>query len=636
MKGVTYRSIAIGLLLIPANVLWVVLAEFGWYSGFPTCLSLFFNAVFCVFPLVVANLALQRVRPRWALLPQEILVVYTMVCIASGLAGHDTLQLLIPTITHLDRYGAPDGLYADILPLVPSWLVVRDPVALQGAYAGQETIYNWANLGPWIRPLSWWGAFVIALCAVMGGLNLVLRKQWVEHEKLAYPILQIPMVLTTQPKALLTSRLFWAGFGIAAAIDIFNGLSFFYPLVPSVPIASIMNLRWFFTERPWSDIGDIIVSFYPFAIGMFFFMPLDLAFSCWFFFLLFKAERVLASHFGMQMGQGFPFIDEQMAGGFYAIAILALWMSRRQILQMVRTLLGRSTGAETAWERQEARLAPLLIVGGGAFLLFFSCRAGMSLAMAALFFALFFLISIAIVRMRVELGPPVHDLHSMGPNIQLVNLFGMTQMRDRNPANLVMFGMYNFFNRVYRGHPMPHGMEAYRIAHVLKMDNRRYTLAMAAAILAGTLFSFWALLWMFYKYGGAAEMVSGDWFGWEIWRRVDSWFTAPQPHRASPTVAIVAGLLFSLGLAALRLHLAWLPLHPVAFALSGTWSMDRLWACVFTAWALKTLILRYGGAKAYKPAVPFFMGLILGDFLVGAFWNLYGIVMEVVTYRFWF
>jgi len=34
--------------------------------------------------------------------------------------------------------------------------------------------------------------------------------------------------------------------------------------------------------------------------------------------------------------------------------------------------------------------------------------------------------------------------------------------------------------------------------------------------------------------------------------------------------------------------------------------------------------------------VPFFIGLILGDFIVGALWNLYGIVMEVQVYRFWF
>ena len=74
----------------------------------------------------------------------------------------------------------------------------------------------------------------------------------------------------------------------------------------------------------------------------------------------------------------------------------------------------------------------------------------------------------------------------------------------------------------------------------------------------------------------------------------------------------------------------------MGFALAGTWSMDRLWVCVLIGWSLKVAVLRYGGVKAYRPAIPFFIGLILGDFIVGALWNLYGIIMEVKVYRFWF
>ena len=634
--GVTFRSIILGLLLIPVNCLWVVLAELGWYSGFPTCLSLFFNALFCVFFLVLANLALERVRPAWALKGSEILVVYTMICIASGLAGHDSLQLMIPTVTHLHRYSAMHGLYEEIMPHVPSWLALDDPVALQGAYMGQESMYAWANLGPWLVPLAWWSGLVIALCAVMWGINLVFRKQWVEHEKLAYPIIQVPLMLATEPHALFRSRLFWLGFGIAGAIDVVNGLNVLFPLMPKVPVVNIMNLREFFPERPWSDMGDMIVDFYPFAIGMFFFIPLDLAFSCWFFFLFFKVERVLASHFGLQVIPGFPYVNEQMAGGFYAIAFLALWMSRRHILRMFKILLGRYPGDESPWDRQEARIAAALIAFGGAFLVYFGVHAGMTPWIVIVFFALFFLISIAITRMRVELGPVVHDLHSAGPNIQIVNALGMTAMRKNNPADLVMFGMLNFFNRVYRGHPMPHGMEAFRIAYLLKMDYLRYLLAMLIAVVAGTFAAFWALLWMFYHYGGAANMVAGDGFGWEIWTRVNGWFTAPQPHHLYSTFAIGIGTLFCIALAAVRLNLSWFPLHPVGFALAGTWSMDRLWLCVFIAWLAKALLLRYGGVKTYKPAVPFFIGLILGDFILGAAWNLYGILMEVQVYRFWY
>ena len=37
--GVTLRSIVIGLILIPLNCFWVVIAEIMWYSGEPTTIS---------------------------------------------------------------------------------------------------------------------------------------------------------------------------------------------------------------------------------------------------------------------------------------------------------------------------------------------------------------------------------------------------------------------------------------------------------------------------------------------------------------------------------------------------------------------------------------------------------------------
>ena len=43
-----------------------------------------------------------------------------------------------------------------VFELVPSWLVVSDPHALESAYVGQESMYDPRNLVPWLGPLSWW------------------------------------------------------------------------------------------------------------------------------------------------------------------------------------------------------------------------------------------------------------------------------------------------------------------------------------------------------------------------------------------------------------------------------------------------------------------------------------------------
>jgi hypothetical protein len=53
------------------------------------------------------------------------------------------------------------------------------------------------------------------------------------------------------------------------------------------------------------------------------------------------------------------------------------------------------------------------------------------------------------------------------------------------------------------------------------------------------------------------------------------------------------------------------------------------------AWILKTLILRYGGRGGFQRSLPFFIGLMIGQFVVGSLWNIYGILREVPTYQFW-
>jgi len=620
--------------------MWLAGCEIMWYSGQPTTLSLFYNVVFIIFWIVVGNLLLKRFKPAWALAPGEILVIYTMLSIASALAGHDLIEILIPTLAHVYRYNPIEHRYDEILQYLPDYLLVKDETALQSLYIGQESIYDPRNFEPWLKPLAWWFLFIMALCAVMWGLNLVFRKQWTENEKLSYPIIQVPVLLASETKSLLTNRLFWLAFGIAGFIDLVNGLHVLFPLLPEIPIVQILNAQTLFTERPWIDMGPAWVSFYPFAIGLCFFMPLDLAFSSWFFFFFWKFQRVLASHIGIHGMPGFPYVEEQTAGGYYAIALLALWISRNHLKRFFKIFIGKERGNVTGWERQEVYIAVGLITLGFGFLLWFCYRVQMWMPASFVFLILYFMLAVSITRMRAELGPPSHDLHNIGPNLQLVKFFGAPELghpQTGHPGTLVMFGLFNFFNRAYRGHPMPHGMEGFRIAERLKLSNARYFIAMWLAIVVGIVCAFWAMLWVLNKYGAAAQVIGpGEIFGREPWEtKIHIWFTNPEKHLYQPTYAILIGLVFSLGLAALRMSFSWWPFHPVGFAVSGSWSMEQLWLCVFSAWLIKLLLLKYGGAKAYRPAVPFFVGLILGDFIVGSFWNLYGIVMETKVYHFW-
>ena len=113
--AVTWRSILIGLLLIPPNVFWVIEVECIWHSGHPTTISLFWNVVLNLFGLILINLLLKKVTPRAALTQAEMITIYAMLSIASGLAGHDTLALTIPAIPHAFWFATPENDWAALL-----------------------------------------------------------------------------------------------------------------------------------------------------------------------------------------------------------------------------------------------------------------------------------------------------------------------------------------------------------------------------------------------------------------------------------------------------------------------------------------------------------------------------------------
>ena len=85
----------------------------------------------------------------------------------------------------------------------------------------------------------------------------------------------------------------------------------------------------------------------------------------------------------------------------------------------------------------------------------------------------------------------------------------------------------------------------------------------------------------------------------------------------------------------MRLRFLWWPLHPAAFAITTTWGMHLVWSCLFISGLAKLIILRYGGLKTHTTVIPFFLGLIIGEFVVGGFWTIISVISGMETYRFW-
>ncbi|MGC8861839.1 MAG: DUF6785 family protein, partial [Armatimonadota bacterium] len=285
MRGVSTRAVLLGLLIIPLNNYWVFYSEIVLLSGHPSTTSLFFNSVFVLLLLSAANALLKKWVPGRAFSQGELLTVYVMVNIATALGSHDMIQVLVPEMAYPNFYATPENQWARLfLGYLPSWLTVSDPTALNGFFKGNSSLYEPAVIRAWLVPVLMWSGFIVTLLFVMLCLSTILRKQWMEHEKLSYPLVQLPLEVSGERVPLFRSRLFYLGVGIAVAIDLVQGLHTFIPSIPLLPLKTI-DLATSMTTRPWSAVLWMPARLYPFGVGLAFLLPLDLSFSAWFFFL---------------------------------------------------------------------------------------------------------------------------------------------------------------------------------------------------------------------------------------------------------------------------------------------------------------------------------------------------------------
>ena len=625
-SSVGWRSIAIGLVLIPLNCYWITYIELVQYSAQPTIVSLIFTVVFNVLVLIGFNQILKRFLPRFALSQGELLVIYVMLSVASATAGHSMMEILVSTLGHAFWFATPENDWKDLFwRYIPSWLAVSDKGVLSGYYEGDSTLHTKQHLLGWLTPVINWSAFLFTMLFVMVCITVIVRKPWTEDEKLAYPIIQLPARMTSD--GFFTNRLMWIAFGLVAALDIVNGLHHVFPAIPSVYEKAY---RFRFTEKPFSAMGWLRLGIYPFVLGIGFLIPLDLLFSAWFFFWVWKGQQVIGSVMGLE-GTGYPYINYQGFGAYMGIFLIALWRSRGYLQNLLRTKVHPTS---TRDEPMSPWTVVFALIAGIAFLVFFCLRAGMSLWAVLVFFGLYFAFSTAVSRMRAELGSPMHDLHYTGPERVMVAALGT---RKLGPNNLSMFSFFWFFTRTFDSHPMPHQLEGFKLASTSGIRSRFMLFAILLALFVGILSQFWALISIPYRLGALHEMSRVPIvYGSEPWRQLQNWLAHPLPPDYWALGFTSIGLLFALFLMLMRMKFFWFPFHPAAYAtVCGSWAVNYIWFSLGIVWVLKLLLLKYGGRNAHRKAMPFFLGLILGQFTVGSLWTILGMVFNIPTYGIW-
>jgi hypothetical protein len=608
------RALVAILLLVPSLILLMVWGN--WLVGGNGPMdSLNAPAVALLFLLTALNLILKRRKPAWAFSAGELIVVYVVVAAAAGITGNvwSWGGNLAPNLAYPIWQAGPANRWAEIMwPNLPVGLTPVDRDALQGFFLGSTSPYQRDILLTWAVPALWWTGWVTATLWVTLCFSVIIRRRWSEEEKLPFPMTLLPIHLTDPQQGLFRSPLWWIGLGGSAALGVLDLVSSFVPTIPTVP--TYLDISTFLTNnKPWDAIRTTSLSWGPWQLGLTYLMPADLAFSLIVFNLFWRAEYVSSRMGGWLTDAwgGFPYGDQQVIGAYLSLMVSVLWLDRRYLVQVLRRAFGLSSHARESGEAFSYRTAVFGGMAGLGYLCWFYVRSGMSPVIAVSFIALFFIMVMAMIRMRAHIGPPSHWMYGTMPEFVLTQFPGT---RALGPRALGMIALMRPFMYEQDTEPAPIQLEALRMAERTATNPTPLAWIMIAAIPLTMLSYFWASLQIGYHLGLGAKGYQDMTF---VCRqgsdKLDFWLHDPGGANWSGVQAIGLGFAITVLLMVIKLRFPLWPLHPLAFPLAFSWTIDSLLPAVFVTWLAKALLLRYGGLRAHRRAFPFFLGLIVGS-----------------------
>ena len=607
-----------------------------------TITTLFMGVAFILFLITLLNQAVRRVfGVRTAMTQQEMLVLYAMLTMSSSVAGIGNLGFFTPFLVAPWRFDAAGSRPPAWLSLLPAWIAPRDPAVIKGFFEGNSTFFQAAVLRAWLLPLTLWAVFFCLLLWALLCLAIMVRHRWMDEERLTFPVVALPLEMTQEDAPLYRNRLMWIGFAIPAVLHTLNTLAGMYPTLPSFPINTArQGLDGL--GRPLTGLGSIMLLLHPCGVGFGYLVNTDVLFSLWFFFFLKKFLNLLGMYMNWrdpgpdEYGDNnpqFPFTGYQAWGAWLTIGLVALktgWPYFKAYFH--RALDGDPEGKE----RGEPLTARQALFG---FLFGFAALCGIIFAMGAplwlpiVFLGIYALLMVALSRLEAETAVLSPLIVGVAPQNILATTLGTGNL-SRN--EVVQMATLSWFNSDYRAAPMPQQLQAFVAARRAGIGNLApLTAVLMLATIVGVAA---ALVWdlqMYYANGAATAHVNGYRLNMArvpYWT-LSGWLSQPKPPNVPAITAMAVGSAVTLLLSYLRTRFIGFPLSPSAYVLSTTVSYELFWLDLFLAWVIKSLFLRFGGIKLYRVSLAFFLGLILGDFVTGAAWSLFGTFTGLSVFR---
>jgi hypothetical protein len=575
----------------------------------------------------VLYLLLGRLLQRWLSLERhELLLGYIVLTATIPIVGFGGLRFLAPGLGYLAYFSQSQAQWLSYLPYLPHLPLLQDPEAIRSLYIGESGV-PWRA---WALPIGFWSLYLLLLAAVWLGLAAVLHRIWIHQERLTFPITVLPLQLTDPRDDLYHRPLFWLGFTVPAVLQSLLALHDWWPAIPAVQLKAYDVKPLLFTSSPWSALPDLYVGFYPMAIGVAYFVPSGVSFSCWFFWLVTKLSSAVGAMYGLDTGgtaaARFPFREEQAAGAWITFAAMALWGARRH--------WGSLIAAGSSEERRAFQRMGWLAATCGLLCAALMTTVGIPFLLALGTVAVYVAYVIAGSRVRAEAGGPwTFAPLSWTPQRVMSALGSGTAMPDRG---LVAAGHFDLMHVDMRAQSLPYLLEGLKIAESAGIPWRTVLTWVAIGSVTALALGWWSSLTSFYSLGAMTAKTNALTqhkvrVGMEAMDYLARNRTGLDPVGVT-AMAFGGGL--TLLLTGLRLRLMSFPFHPVGYVLANTLTLNAFFVPFLIAWLVKVLVQRFGGSLLYRRSLAFFVGLILGDIVTQAGWTLVGRLLDVPVYQF--
>ncbi len=583
-------------------------------------------AVLLVLTLVV-NIALKLVRRRWALGQSELMLVWCMMIVACTVPASGLMRYLFSIPASPAYYAArPDLFFEDyVLKDVPRDLVLTKDMKsaaarwfFEGIPRGEAVRIPW---GPWTRPLIAWGIFAFLFYLATFFIGGMLRKQWVESERLIFPLARVPLEFTAdagEPR-LVPGVVRDTGFVVGVIVTLVFALIRSMPVMtgaeqgwrPEVPIQDVL---WG-TPIQYLDMGSGYI--YPIAIGFAFLVPSDTSLSIWFFFIFTRLELQFSNWIGQPIESGTwgPFMAWQQAGSYVVFVLMMFWAARRHLWAVFKKATGLDASVDDREEPIGYRLGfwgfVVSFLGMGLWLWHY----GMNFLVALLFLALMFVLVLGLARLIAQGGVFFVQQRWQPPDV----LHSISGGRAFGAAAAVVAQMQNaIFIYDAREILSGHAMNALRVASVFRKHRRLFLPAMFAALIVAMLVCSWATLKVYYRVGG--YNIANPWgtraHPIETFTKAHRMITEPA-QSADPRygpMALGGAIMFFVTF--MRGRFYWWPLHSLGFLMAASYAANTLWFSFLLGWLTKAATLKFAGGGTLRTLRSFFLGVIIAESLV--------------------